>query len=177
MDIIKKNKLLFGVIIILVLLNLTTIFMLWYGKPKPFIDRPDMPDHKNGRLENLLKVELGFSEDQIEKFILLRDEHRKNIFKLNEEIRSIKKTLFDKIILDGYQKEISDSLINLSLEKQKEIEEHTIRHFIELENLCEKDQKSKLMNIMHKLLGPPPPNGTKGSPHLPSGDRPPSQRN
>ena len=177
MDIFKKNKLLFTVIIILVLLNLTSIFILWYGKPKSFIDRPDMPDNKSGRLEKLLEKELDFSKDQIEKFIVLRDEHRKNIFKLNEEIRSVKKSLFDKIILDGYQKEISDSLIKVSLEKQKEIEEATIRHFVELENLCEKDQKSKLMKVMNKLLGPPPPNGTGGPDRPPAGDRPPSKRN
>ena len=165
MDIFKQKRMLIAAIIILVLLNLTTIFLLWMGKPKNVLMKPDMMDHKNPRLEQILKEELDFNKDQVDRFLALRKEHHNNIMKLNEEIRLIKKDMFDRVIIDGYKKEIADSLLDAFLKKQREIEERTIIHFVDLENICNNMQKEKLMKIMHKILGPPEPERFNGPPH------------
>ena len=88
--------------------------------------------------------------------------------RLNNEIRMIKKQMFDEALKEGTSIQISDSLLNLSQSKQAEIEKLTFQHFVNLKNLCKPDQKKKLKFLIHQLFQPqpkgeilPPPDGPK----------------
>ncbi len=82
-----------------------------------------------------------------------------------------------KTVLD-----ISDSLLNLSLKKQGELDRITFRHFQDLKKICNKEQQKKLMKLVHNILGPPqhprmdgpPPPGAnrENYPPPPRGERP-----
>ena len=177
MDIFKQKRILLVVITILVLLNLTTIFLLWIGKPKRMMDRTEMPGHQKGRIEQLLKKELSFSDQQIEKYIVVRKTHQEKMIELNQAIRKIKKEMFDQILNDYYNKIIRDSLLNRSLEKQREIEELTFEHFLDLKEICSDDQEKELKKIMHKIFGPPHLRSNREGSHPPKGEQLPPSRN
>ncbi|MCB0753665.1 MAG: hypothetical protein KDC52_19490 [Ignavibacteriae bacterium] len=81
---------------------------------------------------------------------------------------------------------ISDSLLNLSLEKQTELELLTFQHFLKLKEICTPEQQNKLFEIVHRLLGKaqqsnPPPGAPIGEvkgempPPPPRGERPPKR--
>jgi len=186
MDIFKQKRNLVITIIILVLLNIVTLLLLWFGRPKHDSQSgPGIPDRERGQVQKLLKEELNFSEKQAEQYIALRKEHQENTMHLSEEIRKIKKEMFDHVLLND-ETTLSDSLLELSLEKQSELEKLTFRHFQELKRICNSDQRKKLMKIMHKILGPPQPERMGGPPPPgenreghhpppPRGERPPTR--
>ena len=169
MDIFKQKRNLLITIVLLVILNIITISLLWIGRPQPNEGRRvDRPMGKNNHIQRLLKEELGFSEKQVNQFLTIREKHIKNTSEINDESKRIKKQLFDLALEETNQQSVSDSLLNLTLEKQKELEQAMFQHFIEIKNLCNPDQKLNLKKLMHKLFSPP---------QLGSPDGPPPRRN
>jgi len=165
MDIFKQNRNLMIVVIILVILNITTLTFLWLGKPKNPPHREFVRNRieEPNKIKTLLKNELGFDEQQSEEYLKLRRDNRRKIEKLNFEIRKIKKQMFDEALKEGSNNTNSDSLLNLAQSKQTEIERLTIQHFVNLKNLCKPDQIGKLEMLVHRLL-PPRPEGNNPPP-------------
>lgn len=157
MDVFKQNRNLLIVIVVLIILNLTTLTLLWIGRPAHNIgERPGIPGENQSHIQKVLKEELNFTEAQAEQYIALRESHQKKIAQLVEAIKKIKKEMFDKVLLEN-SADISDSLLNLSLEKQAQLERITFNHFQDLKKICNKDQQKKLIKLMHNILGPPQP--------------------
>ncbi len=166
MDIFKQNRNLMIVVIILVILNITTLTFLWLGKPKNPSPREFVRNkiEEPKRIKTLLKNELGFDEQQSEEYLKLRKDHRRKIDKLNFAIRKIKKQMFDEAFKEGSNVAISDSLLNLAQTKQAEIESLTFQHFVKLKNLCRPNQKNKLQLLIHEFFQPAPEGQTPQPP-------------
>jgi periplasmic protein CpxP/Spy len=171
MDIFKQKRYLIFVIVLLIIMNFGTLFMLWIGRPShpPANGRLVSPEHEKVRLEQLLKVELGFDESQIEQYLKMRQEHRRQAQQLNDEIRQLKKAMFDEVLQDNSQQELSDSLLTLAQEKQAKLEQHTFQHFLDLKKLCKPEQQEHLKFLIHELFRQNSPPGMKndGPPPLP----------
>jgi len=152
------------------------------GKPKHNKNIDKVPGNEKVRISEMLKEELDFNENQISKFFELRENHHANIEKINKELMLTKKQMFDKAI-NSDSEVISDSLLNISLKKQAELEKVTFQHFLKLKKICTPEQRDKLFKIMKRLFGPlpqgpPAPSGARGGirddiPPPPHGDRPP----
>lgn len=177
----KQNRNLVITVVVLVILNLITIFLLWMGKPNHEINDRISGDDKI-RISEMLKKELGFDDKQINKFLELRANHHKKSDKINKELMLIKKQMFDEAMYKD-NGVISDSLLNLSLKKQAELEKITFEHFVKLKQICTPEQQEKLFELVERLIGPrknegPPPVGPKdkfrdGMPPPPGRDGPP----
>ena len=160
MDIFKQKRNLILTIVLLVILNIITLSLLWIGRPQPNENGPlDGQKGNKAHIQKLLKEELGFTVKQANQFISIRDKHLKNTRLISEEIRRVKRQMFDQAMGESNQQSISDSLLTLTLEKQKELEQAMFQHFIDINNLCTTDQKNNLKKLMHKLLAPPHPDG------------------
>ena len=175
MDIFKQKRNLTITIIILVIINIVTITLLWIGRPEVNELRGKGPaDNKN--IQKLLKDELGFSDEQTNEYLALREKQRKETRKINREMRRVKREMFDKAF-EQDDNTLSDSLLNLTLEHQAQLEKAMFNHFVGLKEICNDDQKEKLKEIIHKLFAPPhPPGGDRPPPHHARGDRPPPPR-
>lgn len=183
MDLFKKTRFLGLLVVLLIILNTTLLALIWVQKLKPPSHRPPHPQHRSmdensGEMRRFLEAELGFDESQSEEYLLLRRRHRERIEELSRELNSVKKEMFDTVLEEDTRPTLSDSLLDLSLEKQAEIERLTFQHFLDLKELCEPGQQEKLKLLMHELFRrrPPPPGrggrprpGFEGDP--PSGDR------
>lgn len=161
MDVFKQKRNLILVIVILVIFNLTTLFLLWFGNPARqagYLEGENVGKNTE-KIQQLLKKELGFDDEQTEKYMQLRTEHQQESIKLNRELNLVKKEMFDKIIEDNESTSLSDSLLSLTLEKQSQIEKLTFNHFLSLKKLCNSEQQKNLKFLMHGIFGPPPPGG------------------
>ena len=193
MDITKQNRNLVITIIVLVIINFAALLLLWLGKPKHDIKQgPRNGGNEIVRIQEMLKEELGFSTEQAEKFIKLRENHHKKSIELHDELIIVKRKMFEEAMY-GDKSVISDSLLNLSLEKQSQLELLTFQHFLKLKQICTPEQQKKLFKIVNRLLGQtqqggPPPNNPRGElkddmPHPPpqgkfrEGHSPPPNRN
>lgn len=193
MDIYKKNRNLVVTVVILVIFNIATLFLLWIGKPKPnSINKANIEGIEKGRIQEVLKEELGFSTEQADKFLELRESHHEKATAIEEELILVKRKMFEEAMY-GEKSDISDSLLNLSLEKQNQLELLTFDHFLKLKQICTPEQQKKLFGLVQQLIGPrqneslpqggpkdefrdgmppPPPRGERS----PKGDRPPRRK-
>ena len=100
MDWLTKQKTYVWLVILLVIINLTTLIFLWIGRPNP----PEMNDRKRPDTSKFLKDELGLNEEQDRKLKELRQALFDTTGKINEMIW-VKKNL----IQEESFKEISDN--------------------------------------------------------------------
>ena len=162
MDMFRQKRNLITTIVILVIMNFITLFILWLGKPTHSV----MKGIENGgnekvRMQEMLKEELGFSNDQAAQFLSLRKNHHEKKMQLDDELMLVKKEMLSEAMYFD-NSNISDSLLNLSLEKQGQLEIITFQHFQKLKQICTPEQQEKLFELVHKLIGPsqrggPPP--------------------
>jgi hypothetical protein len=175
MDIFKQNKILTVTIIILVILNLATLSLLWLGKPKHDIIRgPENRGNEKVRIQEMLNKELGFSDEQVQRFIALREEHKEKTTKLSNDLMGVKKEMFEQAMY-GDNVVLSDSLLNLSLKIQGQLEKVTFQHFLQLKQICTPKQRENLFKLMHRLLGPPEREGMGGPPPPPKDKQTPAR--
>ncbi len=170
MDIFKQKNYLIVTVIILIILNFGILTMLWINKPEhpKMPNRPQDKPNEQEHIGSLLKEELSFTDEQIEKYLDLRKINREQMSELENEIRDLKRQMFNKVILENSELPISDSLLSMILDKQGQIEKLTYQHFLDLNQLCDSEQQKKLQLLIHRLLpplgrgqesGPPPPHG------------------
>ncbi|MCF8307174.1 MAG: periplasmic heavy metal sensor [Ignavibacteriales bacterium] len=158
MNIFTEKKFTSILIILLVILNIGTITLLLLGRPEfpPAHPGDERPRDENRMIAGLLKMELDFSEEQIRDYFELRSTHSEQVSQLNREIRRLKKEMFDEVLADVSEPEISDSLLTLSQSKQNQVERLTFKHFLELKKICSPEQQTKLRRIFHRLFIPKP---------------------
>ncbi|NQV36477.1 MAG: hypothetical protein HQ509_00540 [Candidatus Marinimicrobia bacterium] len=122
--------------------------------------------HEREQINTMLKRELGFNEGQIGKYLILRQLHREQISNLDNEIRDLKRQMFDEVLQNNSPPTLSDSLLSITLEKQGQIELLTYQHLLDLKKLCGPEQQDKLQMLLHELFrsksagegpNPPPP--------------------
>ena len=95
MDIFKQKTYLAATVIILIILNLGILTMLWINKPNHpkfpnhIADRPNEQEH----IGSLLKEELSFTDEQIEKYLDLRKINQEQMSGLENEIRDLKRQM------------------------------------------------------------------------------------
>ncbi|MCP5062564.1 MAG: hypothetical protein GY936_08885, partial [Ignavibacteriae bacterium] len=137
MDIFKQKKNLIFTIVFLVILNIITLFLLWFIKPQNHLHGgPRGAKQGNEQIQKILKKEFGFNDLQAKNYISLRDKHKRDTKLLNEDIKKLKKEMFDQALKDNIQTTISDSLLILTQVKQAEMERKIFQHFLDLKNLC-----------------------------------------
>lgn len=155
MDFIKQKKFVSILIAVLAAMNIVTIALLWIGRPQQGRFGFPPPENNKAQLKDILSDAMGFDTLQIEKFMKLRNIHHQKIERLNLEINKVKKEMFDRALEDNDDQNISDSLLAISQSKQAEIEKLTYHHFIEIKNLCTKEQKLILKEILPQIFQKP----------------------
>ena len=149
MDTIKKYKALVSIIIFLLITNFAMlIFFMVISKP---VDRKYRNHEQNG-IYTLLQKEVGFSKDQLDQYQDLRNQQRKNVSPLFNEIKKSKEDFYELL----YSGNVSDSLINADADSiaqtQKKIDLQMFNHFKMVRNICKPDQVQKFDSSMKKVI-------------------------
>jgi protein CpxP len=141
MDTIKKYKALVSIIIFLLITNFAMlIFFMVISKP---VDRKYRNHEQNG-IYTLLQKEVGFSKGQLDQYQDLRNQQRKNVSPLFNEIKKSKEDFYDLL----YSGNASDSIA----QTQKKIDLQMFNHFKMVRNICTPDQVQKFDSSMKKVI-------------------------
>lgn len=149
-----NNKILLGIIALLILLNLSIIITIIYKKNEVVrynnTFKNEMPIQKN-HLGRLFKNELNLSFKQHKKFQELRHQYHQNS---NEIIKEMK-TIRSKILQELGKKE-SDTLLLKQLseklgEQHIKLKDLTIKFYLDMKKECSPEQKEKLFELFKKL--------------------------
>lgn len=165
MDIFTKKRLTFWAIVLLVILNVSTISLLWLnqntrqGGPPP----PRAPEQDQRTLQ-FLKKELNLTDTQIHKYDQLRQAHAEKTRVLINNIRQLKKDMIDEIFNDGPDTIKAMQIADLIGKKQTELERITFKHFLDLRELCGKEQLGKLQGLVDEFFRRNPPPGMEAPP-------------
>jgi periplasmic protein CpxP/Spy len=149
MDTITKNKSLVSIIIFLLITNLAMLF--FFLKVNNPVQKSPGGHDQNG-ISTLLKNDVGFRDDQIEKYKSLRKEHLEKVRALFDDLRKSKENLYNLL----YAPAVSDSVINNAAdkiaEKQKGLDMEMFNHFKLYRNICDSNQLEKFDTTIKKVI-------------------------
>ncbi len=159
MDILTKNKVLTWTIGILILLNLTCLSLLWFGNPQR-LDHQPPPPRDPETAARFLKDQLNFSDEQFNKYLLLRDSHLLNTQSVQREMEILRHNLMEELFKDNPNQEIVSEIETRIGENQTSLERLTFDHFMGIKNLCAPDQNDRLrllfQGIARNIQAPSP---------------------
>ncbi len=150
----ENSKFLKIVIIILLLINISTLAFMWmhkgpHGMPPP---RQEIGD--------FLIRELNFTETQRKQFVKMRDEHRSSVRNLREQSRELHDDFFDLLASSSTDSIKVNQLADSITFNQKQIELSTFYHFQKVRGICTTEQQKKFDEVINdalRMMAPPPP--------------------
>ena len=140
-----KVKLLTFSVVALLVLNFGVLGFLVFSKSKNH--RPEK--HETPR--EIIIDKLNFDENQVDKYDKLIQKNRKNIDEIDDSISNTKNKLYQLLNSQTINKVEKDSLISKINFFQKQIEATNFNHFIDIKNLCNKDQIDKFEDLTKEL--------------------------
>ncbi|MBS1515318.1 MAG: Spy/CpxP family protein refolding chaperone [Bacteroidetes bacterium] len=187
METIAKNKLLFTVIIILILINVSTLSFMWYAKlkeppPPVIVNAPPMQQGPPPEGRANLKEQLKLTDAQMEAVDKIREEHLAQIRKTKEEMRGLKDELFSNLSKPDADTNKVKDITNRIGTYEARIDLITFDNFREIRKIISDEQKKKFDEIILDLLrmGPPHERGPgglrRGPPGMMPGEGPPPIR-
>lgn len=138
------------VILVLILVNITTVFFFWSTSRRPG------PPGKNEIVELL-----DLQGETKTKILAMQNDHFSQKHSLIQKSRDLHEQLFLSFSDNSKDSVAIAQLIDRIVENQRETEQMTFDYFKATHALCTPEQQEKLQNLLHDVLkragGPPPP--------------------
>jgi len=147
---ISTTNIIILALIVMVVLNLSALYMLWNtkaGTEKDFTEpgrRPPSP-------KSLIINKLDFSDTQIEAYEKLIKEHRRIVKQTIGDNRKLKKKLYGMLSLPITNTDVEE-LINEISGNEKTLEIATFEHFKKVRELCNEEQKEKFDKLIIRVI-------------------------
>ena len=182
MDLVKQNKLLKWILIVLVLFNLSIISIIWFYIVNDHGRRLPGPIGSTG----LMQRDLGLSDEQAKLVDETRREGMEKSKQLRDRMDELKQRLADELFNEPTDTALVSNLINDICSTQKGLERVRFDNFKKFISICTPEQREKLKPVLEEIMtaGPPrlPPPKGKGpgfdpqnpamAPHGMPGDKP-----
>lgn len=140
-----KNKLLIGLILLLLLANIATISIFWMGRNR-------QQRTQGGQPAAWLIKELNFDAGQQEKYMQLVQAHRRSIDSLRPVIANAKEDFYQLLqqpaLTAAEKKAAADSISRLT----EQIDIITFDHFKKVRLLCNAEQQKKFDAVIRQVL-------------------------
>jgi len=153
-----KNKLLVGLVLLLVVANAATIAFFWFGRHK------NQPPAK-GSARDFLVNQLKLDAKQTAQYDELIKEHRSNAEQLRIKTKDAKEAFFhllrEPVITDS-AKSAAAKAVSVNTEA---LDLLTLEHFQKVRALCTPDQQRRFDDIIYevvRMMGQPRPPGGPG---------------
>ncbi len=139
------QKILVGLVVLLIICNVTLIGFIWKNRPDRLDERKLMPL----RTERFFKNQLNLDDEQAKAFRNRIINHRLRMDELQQEIRQMNRELHESILLN--QKE-EEELISSQLDSLAFLIKHeTTEHIRTLGEICSPDQRKQLIQALNSL--------------------------
>lgn len=145
----NKSKVLVAIIVMLMLANivLVSFFLL-----KKDTGRRDKHEDRKAMIAGFLKNEIGFSTAQLQRYDTLSNNHRDNIRKMFDSLRSSKDKQFKQLAAGNFSDSVMNTVAEQSAISQKLMELQMFNHLKNIRALCTADQLPKFDSLFVKVL-------------------------
>lgn len=140
-----KNKTKFLTLSVFALLLLNIAFLAF-----TFFSKKHKPNERKMPREIVIE-KLHFDENQIIEYDKIIKEHQKAIIDLDVSIRDTKNELYQLLNVDTINSVQKDNLFLKLADYQKQIETTHFNHFLEIKNLCKKEQLTDYKELTNEL--------------------------
>ena len=165
-----RNRAVNWVVIILVILNLALLATIWYPRLNPpgkatQTEEKKQDDYdkryrrgdkgketRDKRLAGFLKRELNFTQDQVDTFMQLREEHLKKMGQSRRQVDDLRREMMEQLLDDRFDSSRVEQLAEKMGQKTAELEKTVFYHFIELMGVCDSEQVSKYKTLLREIL-------------------------
>jgi periplasmic protein CpxP/Spy len=145
MNYFKEKKFAFWAIIVLVLLNITTLTMVWLHKPP----RPELQELQRRRfIPEFIVKELKLDEKQAIAFDMAEKTQKVKINLLTDSIRNLKKDLFTQCFDQPEDTARITEICNKIGEIAIKIDASTYTHITKLKAICNAEQQQLLKDFI-----------------------------
>jgi protein CpxP len=178
MSYFNRNKWITLGFILLVTLNIATLTAFWLLKERP----PGPPDRPRAGVTDFLVNELGFDSMQKQKLEDLVNDHRREVMDIRRNIRAAKDSFFALLKEPSVDDAMLARAAATATAPDQQMDMITFRHFQQVRQICNDEQKRKFDNILQDVLrmNAPPPNAQGPPPGVrdghPPGEGPPPPR-
>ncbi len=154
----SKKRILLGAIIMLLLINLSAILTIGYNRyerkkalDKEYIQERGEKKNPHNRMKLFVKKELELSDEQFERYCMMKDENMQRTDKYIAKIKSFKKEIIAEI-----NKDKPDSIVLLLFsdsigQQHKFISMEMNRHFLAIKQMLEPEQQVKLNKLLNRM--------------------------
>jgi chromosome segregation ATPase len=150
MAVFTNLKVLWISVIILILLNLTTLGALWTTRTHKPLSKPV---NRETRKRAYLKEHLKLNDEQIAKFSEIKIRQKEELEKKFSEIRVLREQMMT-MMQEGDFSDSAQVIAHKIGDVQSEIERLNYEHFRNLLNICDNGQKKTFIETMKKAFIP-----------------------
>ncbi len=140
----SNSKILKIIVITMLAINVAVIGYLLINKDVFLENKPPKP-------REIVIKKLGFDVNQIKQYDVTIIKHQNKIKALDDSIRNTKNKLYSRLKESSIEIDSNDSLVTQINNYQKEIEITHYNHFIEIKNICKKEQLEKFNVLTNEL--------------------------
>lgn len=156
METIKQNKILKITVIILLLVNLTTLATIWIKTNRlPTSQVNKIEKNKNKRNRPILIDELDLSEKQQDFYNAERNKHKVKTHLLRDMIRTNKSMIHTELFKENpdslYIESLSDSIGKLNAQ----FERLNYMHFLKIQTILDPEQKVHFEELFKQMYSKP----------------------
>lgn len=137
----KKNTLLYILLVFLVVMNGFFMFKIFGDKPP-----------KGGNPGKFIAKELHFDEAQMKSFSKMNDTHHETMMKISREIKELKDQLFAEISETTTNETKVNDITRRIGEKEQEKDLKTFYHFKEVQKICTDEQRTRFNILVQEGL-------------------------
>ena len=145
----NKNKIFVSIIIMLMITNIALVSFFLLKKDG---GRRDKHEDRKAMIANFLKSEIGFSTEQLQRYDTLSNNHRDNIKKMFDSLRSSKDKQFKQLAAGNFTDSVMNSVASQSAVSQKMMELQMFNHLKRIRLLCTVAQLPKFDSLFVKVL-------------------------
>ncbi|MCP5046652.1 MAG: periplasmic heavy metal sensor [bacterium] len=116
------------------------------------------------RLARFLETELNFTQDQVKKFLDMREKHHQKTATLRKQMDDLRKEMMGHLLDEDLDKEKVEALAKSVGEKMAALEKGMFYHLLDLVKMGDSLQQTKYKTLMHEILEQFRPADHKGPP-------------
>ncbi|NTW68323.1 MAG: periplasmic heavy metal sensor [Chlorobiaceae bacterium] len=149
MNFLTSKRVVTGVVVFLVLLNITLLGFLW--RQNSYMRHSSVPSERQFHRQNPFTRPLGLSNLQSATFQQLRREHFRNVQPDMAAIGLLKKQLVEEAMKSQLDSQKIAALSGSIGSRQAAIERELALHFHELYKVCRPEQRDSLKKVLDQI--------------------------
>lgn len=167
MNVETKNKLMIWAIVLLALMNISTIITILYNRNRAAMitntQTPKLSESAAVKFSGrYFRDHLGFSPQQMDRFVEFNPEFRIQVLRINTELAGLRRRMLLEMSTGPSDTSRLNQLCDSIGHAHARLKKYTYQYYINIKNICDKQQKVELGQMFDEMFAGEMPAGHQG---------------